>query len=196
MIKIIKYILLCFVLSSCASDYFRVNLYNPGYDIVYVETFAGPYSTDKFADDSFTLLPNALSSLRIPGITQYESDFLLEKVEGDSLDIIQRVSARDMDDGDGLIIRMKKEKILLLENNIIIAENNNHIFNDNSEYIVRLVQEGNNSKFIMDCDTVFNIQTSINAVDYITFKTYETKVNIYTPEITELRKSDYFNLFE
>ena len=197
MIKSFLYILIISsFLHSCASDYYRLNLYNPGYDIIYVETFAGPYTTPKFADDSFTILPDALSSLRVPGITQYKTDFVMKKIEGDSLDIIQRVSARDMKEGEGLTIRFKDNKILLMENNNIIAEDNNHMFNNDSEYIVQLIQEGKNSKLIMDCDTVFNVFTDLTAADYTTFKTYDTKVNIYSPEIIELKKTDYFNFFQ
>lgn len=192
--KYITAILLSILLGSCASDYYAMNKFrNVMFPTVIGYRASNPLSVSLITDDAIRIEENSKTSLRMYKVTQYEKTFILKSKSGNDFRITERSSPLDLDTNRGLKFDFTKTGISIYENNSLILEKSNYIIRNDLDYIFRLIQHGDYTTAIIDCDTIIKFKSNLEATEYTSFQTGEgSEIEIYSFDVQEMYENPEF----
>lgn len=189
--KEVTFILLSLIITSCASDTYVLNKFrNVEFATVVGYRATNPLSVYPIADDALRVEENSTTGIRKLESLQNEKSFLLKLVNGNTVTIIERTSPLEENKLIGLKMEFSANGYKLYENGKEIGSNNKLRMKVGETHLFRILQDGDWTKAIMDCDTIANIKTSIPASEYTIFSTgNDTEIEIYSFDVIDLYNS-------
>lgn len=186
--KLITALLLSILLGSCASDYYTMNKFR---NVIFPEVVgykaANPMTVRLMTDDALIIEENSQTSLRKFYATQYEKTFILKKKSGDYFQITERMTPIDKDTTRGLKFNFSDNGVSIYENDRLIKVNPNFKLQSDTDYIFKIIQDGDYSTTIIDCDTIIKFKSKLPASEYTQFTTGNgTEIAIYSFNVQEL----------
>lgn len=194
--KKIILLILSIIFTSCASDYYVLNKNrNVKYATLVGNRAENPLSVYPIADDALRIEENSATGIRKFESLQCQKSFILKKTSGDKFTILERTSPLEIDKTLGLRMEFNKDGFRLYENDKLVKFNNNIKINNNETHLFRIIQDGNYTTTIMDCDTIVNQKTQIAASEYTVFRTDKsTEIEIYSFDVIDLYgNGDFFD---
>lgn len=192
--RILTFILLSLLLGSCASDYYAMNKFrNVAYPTVIGYRASNPLSVSLITDDALRIEENSKTSLRMYGVTQYEKTFILNKKSGHDFKITERTSPLDEERNKGIKLLFNDGGIEIYENERLIGNKFNYKIQQDIDYIFRIIQDGDYSTAIIDCDTIVKFKSNLPATEYTEITTGGgTEVIIYSFDVQEIYENPEF----
>ncbi len=87
--------LIILALISCTSDQILLNQYNLNEYLIYVNLLNGIEKAEKINDNSLKVNKDAIISLKIDNVTQYQMEFDLSLLEGNQITILLKTTNYD-----------------------------------------------------------------------------------------------------
>jgi hypothetical protein len=186
--KKIAFILISLALGSCASDYYALNKFrNVQYATIAGYRAENPLTVYPIADDALKIEQNSSTAIRKYDAVQYEKSFILKKLSGGTFSITERTSPLEPDKTTGLKMQFSDNGFALYENDKEIASDHSVTLQTGEKHLFRIIQDGDYTTTIIDCDTIAKVKTSIPASEYTIFRTGEgTEIEIYSLDVIDL----------
>ncbi|TNE35437.1 hypothetical protein EP342_01635 [bacterium] len=146
-----------------------------------------PLSVYPIADDAIRIEENSMTGIRKFETLQYTKSFILKKISGNKVSIIERTSPLEKKNINGLRMEFSDDGFRFFENNRLIKSDSNIRINEGETHLFRIIQDGDYTTTIMDCDTIANQKTAIPASEYTVFRTDKsTEIEIYSFDVVDL----------
>jgi hypothetical protein len=121
-------------------------------------------------DNEIMLQPGALTSLRVPELTQYNAQFNAKLMEGNGVRFAMRSTPKTYATNPGLTLDYTTSGCVLSENNRILTTVDSIKAGQGSS-IIHFMNNGKMFIITVGCDTVYNGATYLPATEYIIVST-------------------------
>ncbi len=193
--KLLLILLVGLVLSSCATEIFRLNRQNikesiPGY---FLTGFA---SVEIINDNSLLLKKDAAISLKNIESTEWLAIFDLMAEESMSLDLQFRTTRQELSKDSGVLIKIRNSSIEFYENGVEIAQSIDYKFTKNEKYSVKILNDGVMVKVFIDCDEILDHRTKLLSTEYLIFRSVSKEFVISSLEFQDVYEGEEANNFD
>jgi len=181
--------LIILALISCTSDQILLNQYNLNEYLIYVNLLNGIEKAEKINDNSLKINKDAIISLKINDVTQYQMEFDLSLLEGNQITILLNTTNYDYRERPDLEIILSDKGYKIINGDKILAESDTIRILPYENHRVKFAPDGNQFRFAIDCtEFQFGIPHQIST-EYIFFKTNrETSTLINGIKLISLRQ--------
>lgn len=171
MINIILTLLIVAMQGSCVSpDVFVINKY-PGDKVIKVKMLNENGKAMLNPDQSITINPDALISLKFIEQTQYQTTFDLEKLTGDSIIFYLYNTETDFKKYSFIQIILSNSGYAVKLNDQIIAQSDTIQIKQGKNYKIKIQSEANLLNFSVDCADIKFQKIFLKATEYIMVRT-------------------------
>ncbi|HPD33639.1 MAG TPA: hypothetical protein P5545_04330 [Bacteroidota bacterium] len=178
-----------FTFLSCTSDQILLNRYDLDEYLIYVNLLNGIEKAEKINDNSLKINSNAVISMKISTVTQYEMEFDLYLLSGNQMTIFLNTTNYDYKQQPDLEITLSDKGYKITNGDKILAKSDSLKIFPNENHRIKFSLDGNQLHFAIDCSALqFEIPHQIST-EYIFFKTNrETSALINGVKLTNLRQ--------
>lgn len=160
------------IATGCTPTQFSLNQIS-GTNLIGCKILGDINSIEKSSDNSIIMKPNAKLAMKVPLMTQFESNFTIKIKSGDGINFAYRTTENSLSENRSLKIELSSGGIKIAESGKIIFENPDVKLILGRQYKIRCINEGKNLKIYVDCDEITNITTNLPATEFIFAETHE-----------------------
>jgi hypothetical protein len=159
------------ILSSCATDIYKLNRFNNYEEIVYGVVMSGYNSVYTTDDNSIELTDTASTAIALPDETQMQWDFGVDFSNNVILDVFLRTTSSDYyTNSNNINIRFDSENSTLsIYENTKLVKSQKYNYNNELKRI-KIDDYENKIKVSIDCDDVIYHTTNLANTEYLIFR--------------------------
>lgn len=181
--------MLLFIANSCTPDRLILNRNNLDAYFISVNLLNGIDKAKKINDNSLKMNKNALISLKIEDVSQYQLEFDLSLIEGNQVAIFLNTTNYDYNEKPNIEISLSNNGYKISNGPNVLAESDTIKLLTNENHRIKFTLDAGKLFFTLDCaNMTFDIPNQIST-EYIFFRTnQETSALFRGIQITNLRE--------